>query len=31
MGSQFEVFKDAASQLQCYSVDKTANKLNREN
>ena len=30
MGSQFEVavFKDAASQLQCYSLDKTANKLN---
>jgi len=31
MGSQFEVVKDAASQLQCYSLDKTANKLNREN
>jgi len=31
MGSQFEVFKDAASQLQCYALDKIANKLNREN
>jgi hypothetical protein len=31
MGSQFGVFKDAASQLRCYSLDKTANKLNREN
>ena len=30
MGSQFGVFKDAASQLRCYSLDKTA-KLNREN
>ena len=23
MGSQFGVFKDAASQLRCYSLDKT--------
>jgi hypothetical protein len=31
MGSQFGVFKDAASQLQCYYLDKKANKLNRGN